>query len=206
MQEACSGCDSRHSYRRTGRVDEVRLGLRRLAHQPRDAGTLYEVPETAGRRTPSEPLRPTQEMELETQARAPAGAANAVRLALRRPTHGQPDAGAFHELRAAAVGSNSARGVPPRGQKVRGTSDIASVQRIEAMPRGTRNRSPTPNRPHAIPLGGLRRLILGHASARDLRGWAGNSASYGLGATIKLRGEAARIHGRRLHLLRRSVL
>jgi len=48
-----------------------------------------------------------------------------MRLALRRPTHGEPDAGAFHELHEAVVGSNSAREVPARGEKVGGTSNIA---------------------------------------------------------------------------------
>jgi len=68
------------------------------------------------------------------------------------PTHGQPDAGAFHQLRAAAVGSTSARGVPPRGEEeVRSTFDMATEQRIEVMPRGTRKESGTLNRPHPDP-------------------------------------------------------
>jgi len=65
------------------------------------------------------------------------------------------------------------RGVAPRGEQVRGTSDIAAVRRIEAMPRGTRKESGATKLPAPIPIGDLRRLILGHASARDLRVWAG---------------------------------
>jgi hypothetical protein len=42
--------------------------------------------------------------EPESQAWTPAGAANALRLALRLLTHGEPDARAFRRLLQAAVG------------------------------------------------------------------------------------------------------
>jgi hypothetical protein len=51
------------------------------AHWARDACALHQMPEPARRPTQSELLKPTQE-KLESQARTPAGAANAVRLAL----------------------------------------------------------------------------------------------------------------------------
>jgi hypothetical protein len=41
-----------------------------------------------------QPYGPARE-ELDSQARTPAGPANAVRLALRRQTHGGPDTGAL---------------------------------------------------------------------------------------------------------------
>jgi hypothetical protein len=58
------------------------LGLRRLAQSAPDARTLYQIPEPARRLTQGELPGPTPE-ELETQAWTPAGASNAVRLALR---------------------------------------------------------------------------------------------------------------------------
>jgi len=52
MQGAGSGSDSRTGIpvRRepASAVDALRLGLRWLAHQPRDARTLYQMPEPAG--------------------------------------------------------------------------------------------------------------------------------------------------------------
>jgi len=89
-------------------VDAMRLGLRRLAHWAGDARALYEMPEAAGSLTPDEPLgRSTQ--KLESQARPPAGAAHALRLALRRQTHSEPDANTFHQLLQAALGLKAAR-------------------------------------------------------------------------------------------------
>jgi hypothetical protein len=58
-----------------------------LAHQPRDARTLYKMPEPAGGLTSGEQLGPTKE-KLESQAWTPARPPNAVRLALRLQTHG----------------------------------------------------------------------------------------------------------------------
>jgi hypothetical protein len=55
------------------------------------------MPEPAGGLTSGEQLGPTRE-KLERQAWTPAGPANAVRLALRLPTHGEPDARAFHHM------------------------------------------------------------------------------------------------------------
>jgi len=63
-------------------ADEVRLGLRWLAHQPRDARTLYKMPKPAGGLTSGEQLGPTRE-KLESQAWTPAGPANVVRFGLR---------------------------------------------------------------------------------------------------------------------------
>jgi hypothetical protein len=45
------------------RPDAMRLGLRRLAHQPQDARTLYEMPEPTGSLTSGEQLGPTRELE-----------------------------------------------------------------------------------------------------------------------------------------------
>jgi hypothetical protein len=91
VQDAGSGSDSRTGIpvRRTPAraVDALRLGPRWLAHQPRDARALYEMPEPAGSRTSGEQLGPTRE-KLESQAWTLAGAGNALRLALRRQTHG----------------------------------------------------------------------------------------------------------------------
>ena len=98
MQDAGSGSDSRTGIpvRRAAAsaVDALRLGLRRLAHQPRDARTLYKMPEPAGGLTAGEQLGPTRE-KLESQAWTPIGPANALRLAPRVQTHGEPDAGAW---------------------------------------------------------------------------------------------------------------
>jgi hypothetical protein len=76
VQDACSGCDSwagipvRQTPARA--VDALRLGLRWLAHQPRDARTLYKMPEPAGSLTSSEQLGPTRD-KLESQAWTPPG-------------------------------------------------------------------------------------------------------------------------------------
>ena len=75
-------------------ANAIWLGLRRLAHWTRDVRALHEVPKTARRLTPSEPIGSTKK-ELERQARAPIGAANALRLALRRQIHGSRHTGAF---------------------------------------------------------------------------------------------------------------
>jgi hypothetical protein len=87
VQDAGSGSDSRTGIpvRRTPAraVDALRLGLRWLAHQPRDARTLYKMPKPAGGLTSGEQLGPTRE-KLESQAWTPAGPANALRLALWR--------------------------------------------------------------------------------------------------------------------------
>jgi hypothetical protein len=49
------------------------------------------------------PRGPTM-AELASQAWTPARAANAVRLALRRQTHSEPDENTFHQMLQAAVG------------------------------------------------------------------------------------------------------
>jgi len=65
----------------------MRLGLRWLAHQPRDVRPLYKMPEPAGSRTSGEQLGTTGE-KLASQAWPPAGPPNALRLALWLQTHG----------------------------------------------------------------------------------------------------------------------
>jgi hypothetical protein len=116
VQDACSGSDSRTGIpvRRTPAraADALRLGLRWLAHQPRDARTLYKMPEPAGSRTSGEQLGPPRG-KLESQAWTPAGPANALRLALRRPGHGEPNARALHHMPEAAGGLR--RRGPTRG-------------------------------------------------------------------------------------------
>ena len=81
MQNAGSGSDSRTRIpvRRTpaSAVDALRLGLRWLAHQPRDARTLYKMPGLAGSRTSGEQRGPTRET-LKSEAWTPAGPANAA--------------------------------------------------------------------------------------------------------------------------------
>jgi len=73
------------------------LGLRRLAHWAPDACALYEMPEPTGSLTPGEPTGRTKQKR-ESQARPSTGTANALRLALRSASHGEPDENAFHEL------------------------------------------------------------------------------------------------------------
>jgi hypothetical protein len=79
VQDAGSGSDSRTgiSVRRApaSAVDAMRLGLRRLAHQPRDARALHKMPEAAGTLRPRGPMR-----ELASKsADGPPGAANGPR-------------------------------------------------------------------------------------------------------------------------------
>ena len=89
----------------------MRLGLRWLAHQPRDARTLYKMSEPPGSLTSGEQLGPTRE-ELESQAWTPVGPANALRRALRLQTHGEPDEDAFGFLRSSTYLSDWLPGYP----------------------------------------------------------------------------------------------
>jgi hypothetical protein len=80
-------------------------------HGEPDARALHGMPEAAGSRTSGEQLGPTRE-RLESQAWASAWPANALRLALRLQTHGEPDATALHGMPGAAESLRSASGVP----------------------------------------------------------------------------------------------
>ena len=79
----------------TGAADEMRLGLRRSAYRAQYARAFDHMREAVGNRRPSGPARE----EPESQARTATGAANAVRPALRLPTHGEPDGAHFAEGR-----------------------------------------------------------------------------------------------------------
>jgi hypothetical protein len=96
----------------------MRLGLRRLVYGARDARAFYPMPKPADRATPSEPLGSPKDGR-ETQARTAAGPANAVRLALRCPTHSEPDADAFHQMPPAAAGFKSENGAASWQQDAR---------------------------------------------------------------------------------------
>jgi hypothetical protein len=63
-------------------------------HGEPEEGALHGMREVAGSLGPLGPTRG----ELESQARPPAGAASALRLALRHTTHDEPDTRALHHM------------------------------------------------------------------------------------------------------------
>jgi hypothetical protein len=83
------------------------------------------MPEPACGLTSGEQAR-TDEGKLESQAWTPAGPVNAVRLALRLQTHGEPDARAFRRLLQAAM-VLKAKDYAPKG---RGTAGRCRVRQI----------------------------------------------------------------------------
>jgi hypothetical protein len=119
----------------TNAADEMMLGLRRAAHEP-DAGAFHRSPQmpcgwrrradltgcqmrahsTTCRKRPGSPLpRGPSEEEFESQAGSPAGPPNAMRFALPRPAHGEPEGGALHNVCEAAGGLR--RLGPPREER-----------------------------------------------------------------------------------------
>jgi len=103
-------------------TDEIRLGLRRLAHGAPDASALHAMPETPGSLCQGSPSQ-----ILASQTGTSAGAANVVRLALWSRAHRNWDAQAFQRMLEAAdcvrdaggvaqANSGSAQSVPSQQQ------------------------------------------------------------------------------------------